>query len=407
MKPFLSLVFSLVLVTFASSAGAQEATDKPAEAKIEKHKVGHSQITVPGAAINVWLRAKSDYGDRPPASLVQGANNGSLKWIPDRDPKIKEISYEVDVPETYQQGKPHGVMVFISASPKGKSPFVKLIGDNNLILIAANNSGNKTDTIWRHSYAVQAVELIAQRYDIDPDRIYVSGASGGGRVASQVMMMNSDLFTGGAPYVGANPCIPMKNASSDGTVYQDPGSWPKPDRRLLTQAAKFGRYAFMTGEKDYNRKNVQMVSQGYQKAGFANVLYLEQPGMKHGSPSQEYLQKAIDFLDAPLIQAAEGNYKMGQKKDLSGKLGEAMLLFQKASMHGRDADWISDAAEKAETLGGQYQAAVEATEAAIEANDKKAFKEALNVLGKQWSADSVLLKDYKKLFAAAAKAAKG
>jgi len=275
-----------LLLLLALPLNAQEASEGKVE--IEKHKVGHSRVNLPGAWAMTFLRATYDFGENVDAEKARRVNSGKLKWFTAKGGE--GVSYEINVPKSYQPGNPHGVIVHVSASPKGKFPYVKLLGDHNLISVSANKSGNETGTLLRHTYAVQAVEMIAERYDIDRDRIYISGTSGGGRCASQVMIMNCDTFTGGIPLIGANPCIPMKNSSSadgkkPGTYYQDSGAWKKPNRSLLTQAAKNGRYVFMTGEKDFNRQNVKAVSQGYQKAGFSQVHYIEQPGLKHGNPS--------------------------------------------------------------------------------------------------------------------------
>ena len=386
--------------------GAQEAPEEKVE--VEKHKTGHYRVEMPGAWAMTYMRAANDYGSKLDPDKLRRASSGELKWLVD---KAGAVSFEVHVPDSYQPGKPHGVIAYISASPKGKFPYAKILGDHNLIAVSANNSGNETGTLFRHTYAVQAIEMIAERYDVDRDRIYVSGTSGGGRAASQVMLMNSDTFTGGVPLIGANPCIPMRNAASTDkksqktTYYNAPGMWKKPNRKMLTQAAELGRYVFMTGEKDFNRANVKAVFEGYQKAGFAQVHYIEQPGLAHRNPSAELFGKAIDLLDAPLHQAAEANYAMAKKKQESEKLGEAMSLYLKAAMHGKEAEWSSDAMDSASELREQYDTALAKAEEAISSSDKKAFKNSVKELGKQWSVGANMLKELKKRFSIAAKAA--
>ena len=36
------------------------------------------------------------------------------------------------------------------------------------------------------------------------------------------------------------------------------------------------------------------------KAGFAHVLYLQVPGLAHAIPSADWLEKALEFLSAPV-----------------------------------------------------------------------------------------------------------
>ncbi|MEM6506938.1 MAG: hypothetical protein AAF711_15990, partial [Planctomycetota bacterium] len=279
-------------------------------------------------------------------------------------------------------------------------PFHALLEKYRLIGIGADNSGNKRDTLLRHAYAVHAVALLDERYDLDPDRIYVTGSSGGGRVCSHVMIMNSDTFTGGIPLIGANACIRMKVADSKGVVVTTQGSWLNVDKKRLAKAGREGRFVFMTGSKDYNQANVKSVYEGYRAAGFKRVHYIEQPGLGHSMPSTDYLDKAIQLVDAPLVEAAKKHYTDVGKRRASNRLGDALLLYRKALMHGRNADWYADALKKAEKLQGEYDKAYALVEAAIDSKDNAAFRQATAALRRTWGAiaDRGLLKELNDRF---------
>lgn len=336
------------------------------DAAVEKHKVGQFNIKSGGAPAKIYLQAAHDYGSKLDPSQVSKARKGQLKWFVDKD--SKGVTYQVIVPKTYQPGEPHGVIVFVNSSDGGALPgsIKQHLDQYRLIGIASQKSGNDRDVLLRHAYAVHAVELLNERYELDSDRIYISGMSGGGRLCSQVMMMNSDTFTGGFPLVGANACITMKVADSKGNTGTAQGVWRNMDKKRLAKAGREGRFVFMTGSKDYNKANVKSVYEGYKQAGFRYVEYIEQPGLGHSVPNAEHIAKALKFLDAPLALAADKHYDDAVKKQASGRLDDAMLLYRKALVHGRDADWHA--------------------EAAIENRDNAAFRQAIQDLRRNWSA---------------------
>lgn len=318
----------------------------------ELHRAGQFTLSAPGVPAKVYLQAAYDYGAEPKPDFVRAARKGELQWLTN---KGEGVTYQVIVPKSYQPGEAHGVLVFISAGEGGKVPkqYHPLLEKYRLIGIGADKSGNKHDTLVRHGYAVHAVTMIDERYDVDHDRIYVSGGSGGGRVTSQVMIMNPGTFTGGIPMIGANACMKMQNADSKGNKFPDPGMWKNTDKKRLKQAAMEGRFVFMTGSKDYNKANVKAVFTGYRDAGFKNVLYIEQQGLGHSLPNAEHFEKALQFIDAPLAKAARKHYEDAKRKQQSGRLGDALLLFRKASLHGRDTDWHADAQAQTTALQGE------------------------------------------------------
>lgn len=386
--------FSLALLLVVQVCHAEE------EPAIEKHKVGQFKLTAPGAPAKVYLQAGHDYGASLDPGQVSAARSGKLKWVVDKG--TDGVAYQVTVPKTYEPGQPHGVVVFINSAEGGTipAPIKQQLGKYRLIGICAEKSGNERDTLLRHAYAVHAVMLLEERYELDSDRIYVSGMSGGGRVASQVMIINSDIFTGGFPFVGANACIRMKVADSKGVTGVDPGAWKNTDKNRLAKAGREGRFAFMTGSKDYNKANVKSVYEGYKEAGFRYVEYIEQPGLGHGVPDAAHIEKALQFLDSPLTDAAEKRYEDAKKKHESGRLGDALVLFRQAMLHGRNTEWHADALAKAEALQAEYDQAYAAVQAAIEAKDNAAFRSTTQELRRTWDAiaDRDVLKELNDRF---------
>lgn len=213
---------------------------------------------------------------------------------------IKNESYEVYVPKNYDYKKPFGLLVWISASQNGGVPseYISLMDEYNLIWIGANQSGNDEDVYrLRIPLALDAVFNMRRHYNINTDRIYISGISGGGRVSSSTAFHHSDVYAGGIFVLGANYWRTMSVPGMSGKF------WIKgfllPNLNLFKQAQRYGRYVLLTGEYDSNREQMELFyKRGYRRE-LNYVLYLEVPKMKHTLPPAEWFEPAIQFLDNP------------------------------------------------------------------------------------------------------------
>jgi predicted esterase len=218
---------------------------------------------------------------------------------------IEHESFEMYVPDCYDSNTPFGLIVWIPAGPSGTIETYKgskeLMDKHKLIWVKANNSGNNADTYNRRiPLALDAAYNVHKLYNIDPNRIYVAGISGGGRVASRTAFHHSDLYTGGIFIIGADYWVDM---SSQNRTWR--ASFPRPQPRFLLRAKKFGRYVLLTGDKDINRLEMYTYYQkGYSKF-LNNVLYIQVPEMGHKMPPADELDKALEYVDNPSSQEAE------------------------------------------------------------------------------------------------------
>ncbi len=200
-------------------------------------------------------------------------------------PANELIQWEVYVPPTYDASRPAGLMVYISPTASGKIPksWRPLMNQHNLIWVAARRSGNKIDTQRRMIYAVLSVALINKNYKINSKRIYLSGFSGGGRVASMLGVHYPMLFRGGIYNCGAN-------------------FWGESSPQNIDQL-KRNRFVFITGRKDFNLEDTKKVYRAYKRAGIRNSLLSVSPIMGHKNPNKKMFDHAIKFLDGiPLKQ---------------------------------------------------------------------------------------------------------
>ena len=211
-----------------------------------------------------------------PAQLLDRSTLDSVSKIITAD---EEITWKMYVPETYDPNHPAGLLVYVSPTPKGSIPrkWRPVVKEENLVWISANRSGNNIHTSRRMLYAVLGPRVAARKYQIDSDRIYLSGFSGGGKVASMVAIDFAALFKG-AIYI----C---------GTVH-----WTNHPPKLFEQI-KTNRYVFLSGDEDFNRALTHSIYRKYQEAGLRNIKLMIIPGMQHSTPDSRDFRKAINYLD--------------------------------------------------------------------------------------------------------------
>ncbi len=210
---------------------------------------------------------------------------------------ISMEKFDIIVPKKYKKGDPHGLFIWISPSPAPSiSPeWEAVLAEKKLIFIGAHNSGNNREVFARMRMAVDANDNMRELYDIDDKRVYISGFSGGARVASMLGVTYADMFTGAIPFMGVNFYTDI--VTLDKTEVFEARYIPHDEIAALAKTSC--RYVLVTGEKDFNLKNTAAVFEnGFKKEGFKSVELMNIPAQGHQPPKAEWLTKAIDYLDA-------------------------------------------------------------------------------------------------------------
>jgi dienelactone hydrolase len=187
---------------------------------------------------------------------------------------------------------------------------------HKLMWIGANKSGNNRTPWVRLALAIDAAEYMQKTYKVDPNRVYASGASGGGRCASTLAFGFPDLITGGGyPIIGINfyRRVEVGPAAGGGTEFYPQGLKPPPGK-LAQVMKKERRFVLLTGDNDMNRKETQLYSEAMKKDGFRYMTYIQVPGMGHQAPDAEWFEKGIVALDEPLNGVAKGEEKKPEEK---------------------------------------------------------------------------------------------
>ena len=294
---------------------------------------------------------KLTFSDRSPLSSREFFQERGITFSADNDYSVNGRIMNVTVPNTYQADRPIGLLVWISAGNGGDVPgaFRRNLEDFHLMAVSVVNTGNDKPVFQRLGLAIDAVHTLKTLYNIDSERVIISGNSGGGRSASMLGPLFPDVFTGGGYYViGCNPYRDIRY-ERDGKRYISEGI--DGYNRNKVELARRNRFVFHTGSNDFNKPGTQRVYQDYLDDGFEHCLYLEDPGLGHSTPPADSIAKGLAFLNAGLKDRAAQLVAEGLEQARAGKMESAWNRFQKADVYGHSeaAGWMqrmSDAIDR-------------------------------------------------------------
>lgn len=193
-------------------------------------------------------------------------------------PEDESLSWSLFVPLHYSPRNPPGVLVYISPSTTGKLPrqWRDILSDENYIYISANGAGNKVPANRRILNASLAVQYVNSKYHIDPNRVVVSGFSGGARISTLVIETLPKVFKGALLMGGA-----LK--------------W-RGDTTHIKPVLQSGTYVFVTGRRDQARKEMRSVYKQYKAAGVKGLKFIDVPNLGHSLPKTKTFREALSFF---------------------------------------------------------------------------------------------------------------
>ncbi len=244
------------------------------------------------------------FADRSPQSAITfqagrfGWNMAQLRASEfEKDYDLKSESFEVHVPDSYKPSDNWGLFVWVSAGGGGNlhQAWRDILEKHKLIWIGPNKVGNERAIWCRMGLAIDAAHNMKKRYDINPDRIFISGASGGGRISSMLGVCYPDIFKGGIYMIGCNFYKEMTAPNTGGKVWHR--GYTPPPATILMQAKKTVSHVLLTGEKDPNREQTKIYADEFKKDGFQYVTFIDVPGMGHQPPDPQWFEKALNAIE--------------------------------------------------------------------------------------------------------------
>lgn len=198
-------------------------------------------------------------------------------WLPDYDSRKQH--YELYVPPRRDRKKPLPVILFISPSdqPMGWKPFARLCKQQGFLFAGPHGAGNDCEQRKRVRIVLDVLDDVRRNYPTDPDRTYVAGFSGGGRMALAVGCALPELFGGILP-IGA-------------------GGFLRNESWLRQRAIDRLSVALLTGTGDFNRAEVERFRGPQLKDVGVRTRVWVQPGLGHAIPPDAVILAAIRWLE--------------------------------------------------------------------------------------------------------------
>lgn len=189
----------------------------------------------------------------------------------------------------------YGVIVFVSPTPEWPVPraYRKTLDAHGIIWIAARRSGNRESVYDRRMpLALHALEWVERRFPVNPDRRYIAGFSGGGRVAQRIALAWPDVFSGALLIAGSDPF------GENGTVL--------PTRDRFARFQQHTRIVFATGMQDTpNRTHDKRTRDTMQAYCVAHLFRHLQSRTEHWIPDGRGFARAVRDLDTPRAPPAD------------------------------------------------------------------------------------------------------
>jgi hypothetical protein len=221
------------------------------------------------------------------------------------------------VPRQYDASRSWPLVVFISPGdePLGWSAWQQSCEKAAALFCAAYGAGNNCPAGQRIRIVLDMLDDVRRQYHIDPDQTYLTGFSGGGRMACSIAFALPEYFGGVAPVCGTNP-LPRLDALRH-RVH---------DRLSI---------AFVTGAGDFNRKeNEAYMAPLLAELGIRSKLWVV-PKLGHALPSGDVLSDVYAWLAEGLKHRRE---EAREHPGLAVPAGEMLTPEKVAARHVQEAE---------------------------------------------------------------------
>lgn len=201
-------------------------------------------------------------------------------WLPKYDSTKQK--YELFVPQSYKPTQPTPLILFISPAkqPLGLAQWKAVCEEHGAIFASPYDAGNDCETRQRVRIVLDVLDDIRRRVAVDPDRTYIGGFSGGGRIACAIAFSLPEYFGGVIPICAA------------GDLRDE--TWLK--HRVQARLS----VAHLTGETDFNRGEIER----YRGPLLADLGVRSKiwtvDGLGHSIPGSKPLDTAYRWLEEGL-----------------------------------------------------------------------------------------------------------
>jgi hypothetical protein len=206
-------------------------------------------------------------------------------WLGDYDSKKQQ--YELFVPNNYSSKKAYPLILFITPGKEagGWGWFEPICKQQGILFAGPYDAGNDVSPQKRVRIVLDVLDDVRRNYNIDPDRTYIAGISGGARMANAVAFALPEHFGG------------VLSICASGELRQEP--WLR--QRVMDRLS----VALVTGETDFNRGEVERLRGPYLKEVGVRTRVWMVPKLGHEMPRAPLLAEYLKWLDDGVKQRQE------------------------------------------------------------------------------------------------------
>ncbi len=256
---------------------------------------------------------------------AQGFGPGAAK-LPANYDSTKQ-RYQLFVPKQASADRAMPLVLFIPAGdqPAGWDAWRTVCEQEGVLFASPFAAGNAVAPGQRTRVILDVLDDVRRRHRIDPDQTYVTGFSGGARMACAIGFALPEYFGGVAPLCGTNPLT--------GPTY------------LRHRIADRLSVAFVTGETDFNRKETaEYMAPWFEELGVRTKLWVV-PKLGHAVPPAAVLREVYTWLreDLPRRRAdakAHPELAVGPDQAPAGEeLAKRLLAAGRSELQQADHSW--------------------------------------------------------------------
>jgi pimeloyl-ACP methyl ester carboxylesterase len=217
-----------------------------------------------------WVFAMANQSPaEPPAEWLEGYTS-------------TEQSYSLYVPQRYQKRKSWPLVIFISPGngPTGFAQWKEACQKNAILFASPSGAGNNVPAPRRIHIIADVLDDIRRKYNVDTDRTYIGGHSGGGRIACSIAFALPEYFGGVIP------------VCAGGELRSE--SWLR--QRVIDRLS----IAQLTGETDFNRGEVNRMHQTRHASVGVRCKTWVVDGLGHSIPNSNVFTEAFAWLEDDL-----------------------------------------------------------------------------------------------------------
>lgn len=232
---------------------------------------GHNpQVSVQAATRLDWIFALAN----------QSPAQAPADWLPGYDSTAQK--YELYVPANLDRTQPVPLVLFISAGPQpaGLTNWRTVCDAAGVLFASPFGAGNNTTGPLRTRIVMDVLDDVRRRFNVDPDRTYLGGFSGGGRAACNIAFALPEYFG------GVVPCCAAEGLRDE--------PWLR--HRVIDRLSA----ALLTGETDFNRGELERYRGPLLTDVGVRTKVWTVPKMGHAIPPATVLAEAVRWLEEGL-----------------------------------------------------------------------------------------------------------